>query len=406
MMKYSSLIFAVSAVLAVPTPSAAQDSSLGFYVALQSTGILGIDFDPSKDVKHSLIITSITNAGFQVNWVTPYKDKIYSISRSHYPDNATMSGGVFEFEGASETDLTLIDSRSSNGEGGVFLDVSPDGKTLAAADIDGGIVSIFPLSSTGTIGPATYTFHFTIETPGPGAGDSQTQANPHESIFDPSGQYIFVPDRGADRLYIYKHGGPSAVSLLETLTLEPGTGPRHILFSPIDDRSFYFYLVSELENCVRLFVFSCPGSGQPTITQLQIISTLGLGTGLSARTAPTNDDLAAELQLSSDGRFLYASNRNTQTLDPDTIAIFSRNTTDGTLTYLTAMSTQGKIPRMFAISPDASNQYVAVANEATQDITMFERDEGTGMIGDVVGRIVLGELDETTTQGPLCVLWK
>ncbi|KAJ9611132.1 hypothetical protein H2200_004315 [Cladophialophora chaetospira] len=405
-MKYSSLIFAASAVLAVPTPSAAQDGPLGFYVALQSTGILGIDFDPSKDVNHSLTITSTTNAGFQVNWITPYEDKIYSISRSHYPDNATMSGGVFEFEEASEMDLILLGSRSSNGEGGVFLDVSPDGKTLAAANIDGGSVSIFPLSSTGTIGAATYTFQYTIETPGPGAGDSQTQANPHESIFDPSGKYIFVPDRGADRVYIYNHGGPSAVTLLETLTLEPGTGPRHILFSPIDHQSFYFYLVSELENCIRTFVFSCKGSTAPKITQLQIISTLGLATGLSARTAPTNDDLAAELQLSSDGRFMYVSNRNTQTFDPDTIAIFSRDITDGTLTYLTAASTQGKLPRMFAISPDATNQYVAVANEVTQDITMFERDAGTGMIGEVVGRLVLGEIDATTTQGPLCVLWQ
>ena len=89
--------------------------------------------------------------------------------------------------------------------------------------------------------------------------------------------------------------------------------------------------------------------------------------------------LCRVLLLSSDGRFRYVSNRDTRTFDPDTIAVFARDTTDGTLSYLrAAASTQGKTPRMFAISPDVANPYIAGANEGTQDLTMFERDAGTG----------------------------
>jgi 6-phosphogluconolactonase len=410
-MRPTSLLFASPIALFASATPLPRSSQLGFYVALQSSGILEIDFDPSKPANNSLSISKYnTNAGYQVNWITGYRDRIYSISRSHYPNASIPTAGVFAFEqpnAGSAMNLTLLNSRTTYGNFGVYLDVSPDGRTLAAASYNPGSVAIYPLSPDGVIDAPTYNFQYSIPAPGPGTNGSQTTAETHTSVFDSSGRYLFVAEHGGDRLFIYSHNGPSNVNLLFTHPIDPGSGPRHMAFAPRDSTSFYVYLISDLENCVRTLIFSySTSSTQTSISQAQIISTLGLGTGMAARTRPNNDYDAAEIAISNDGRFVYASNRATQTLEPDTIAIFARDADDGTLTYLTQTSTQGKIPRTFALSPDPNNRYVAVANELTQDITVLERDCKSGMLGIVVGRIVVGENDMTLTKGPLGVLWK
>jgi 6-phosphogluconolactonase len=118
---------------------------------------------------------------------------------------------------------------------------------------DGSAVSVHPLSETGLIGPASYLFEYNLTHPGPGANDSQIQSNLHEAFFEPSGQFMFVPDRGADRIYAYRVGGPHSAMQLQNITLSPGAGPRHITFRIFDCTRTYTYLVSELDNTVRVF---------------------------------------------------------------------------------------------------------------------------------------------------------
>lgn len=164
---------------------------------------------------------------------------------------------------------------------------------------DGSAVSVHPLSETGLIGEASYLFKYNLTQPGPGTNDSQIQSNPHEAIFEPSGQFMFVPDRGADRLYAYYVAGPYSVSQVLNITLPPGTGPRHITFRTFNCTRTYMYLVSELDNTVRVFTLDgvsnliddTPATGTPKleIALQQTVSTLGLGDN---RTAPDNHHLA------------------------------------------------------------------------------------------------------------------
>ena len=61
-------------------PAAAESSIL--YLALQSTGILTLSFDPSQDASNSLtIIETQADAGFRPQGVTEYEGNIYTISR-------------------------------------------------------------------------------------------------------------------------------------------------------------------------------------------------------------------------------------------------------------------------------------------------------------------------------------
>lgn len=415
---------------ALAVPHLKRDSSaLGFYVALQSTGIVEFSFDPTvaNPNKSLSIVGYTTDAGYKPGWITAYQNKIYSISRTAYPDNSSESGGVFAFqrpgETTSATNLTLLDSQSSNAIGGVYVDVSPDGRTLSAADIDGSTVSVYPLAQDGTIGSPSYIFRYNLTTPGPGLNDSQEIANPHESTFDPSGQFMFVPDRGADRLYVYSVDGPYDVVEIHNITLPLGTGPRHITFQVYNTTRTYMYLVSELDNTVRVFTLDYPNShswsawtasGQYshasrnlTISLVQTISALN---NTDIRTAPINENLVAEIAITNDNKFAYASIRNTQSLKSDTLSVYSIDSDPSNdehrLTWLGSNATLGKTPRHFALSNDVNNTYVAVGNEVSQSIVVFERDVITGFMKKLVGSISLGALDLTQALGPVCILWK
>lgn len=234
---------------------------------------------------------------------------------------------------------------------------------------------------------------------------------------------MFVPDRGADRLYVYEVDRPHHVTLVKNISLPLGTGPRHMTFRPFNRTRTYAYLVSELDNTVRVFsvdglenqeyraVDEC-GYGGPEherrmglkIELVQVASSLGSG---SHRTAPDNQDLAAEVALSHDGKFAYVSNRNTVSLDPDTISIYSvhPHATHHHLVYIDQISTHGKIPRHFSISSDPDGTYIAVANQVTQDVVILKRNRRNGYAKEVVGKVALGDLDLTLQQGPICVMW-
>ncbi|KAF7180789.1 hypothetical protein CNMCM7691_010080 [Aspergillus felis] len=392
------------------------------YMTVQSQGVLTLSFNPSQSVDDSIrILATNTDAGYSPGWITQYKENFYSVSRTQYPTLSSVDGGVFAFhkrEGnARHSNLDLLNSVSSGGRGAVYVDVSRDGRTISIANIDGSTVSIHPRGEDGTIKGASHVFHYTLDYPGPGTNGSQIQSNPHEAIFDPSGEFLFVADRGADRLYIYQVADPFTVTIIQTLHLEPGTGPRHMTFRTFNETRTYMYLVSELDNSVRVFTldgvrndegleFGAGGPRNLTIHLVQRISTLGANLG---RTPPNNRNLASEIALSNDGQFAYAANRNTVNLDSDTVAIYSvhplLDDDRNHLTYLGYNITYGKTPRHFSLSNDPQSRFGAFGNEVTNNLVILERDVQLGFFTSIKGNLSVGKLDLTTNSGPTAVIW-
>lgn len=411
--------------------------SLGFYVALQSTGIIEISFEPGKNVNESLSVVSInTDAGFMPGWLTSFGDKIYSISRTSYPDDSmSESGGVFAFQKASatpsatsRTGLALFDQASSNGKGGVHCQVSPDGKILVATNITASTLSVYPLSENGAIGEPSHILDYESES-------NPKEAHPHQAIFDPSGKFLIVPLRTMDRVDIYSIKSPQQVSLVHSIPVPASSGPRHVAFNPISPSNAYMYLVSEKDNSIRVFTLNYSGtaSGELAVEFKQTLSTMGKD---FAPTPDEHEDLAAEIAVSNDGKFVYASNRNLTRPDADTLAIYSVDNNPANdsrhLTYLGSQEIPGKHPRMFALSNDKENKWVAVAQQFSQDVFVFERDMATGFLKGIKGRVSLGvatphqsapevtfvkdtsverklsreELLKGRKEGPMCVLWK
>jgi len=151
-----------------------------------------------------------------------------------------------------------------------------------------------------------------------------------------------------------------------SVVLSPGTGPRHVAFSP--DGNF-MYVLGELQSTVTVFA----NDARVTNRQLQRIS--ALPEGFSGR----ND--AAEIALHPSGRWLFTSNRG-----HDTIAVFAVDPHEGTLRKTGDFPTGGKEPRHFAIDPTGIScspktstpipLWCSASTPATGALTQVSKTEG------------------------------
>jgi 6-phosphogluconolactonase len=80
----------------------------------------------------------------------------------------------------------------------------------------------------------------------------------------------------------------------------------------------------------------------------------------------------ADIHVSSNGKFLYASNRGHHS-----IAIFSISET-GDLERIGIEPGRGDWPRNFILSPD--NKFLLVANQNSSNITVFAVNQETGLL--------------------------
>ncbi len=83
---------------------------------------------------------------------------------------------------------------------------------------------------------------------------------------------------------------------------------------------------------------------------------------------------SADIHVSPDGKFLYASNRGKE----NNLAIFAINQITGRLSLKGFQSTMGVQPRNFTIDP--SGKYLLAANQKTGNIVIFKRDKKTGLL--------------------------
>ena len=138
--------------------------------------------------------------------------------------------------------------------------------------------------------------------------------------------------------------------------VKPGGGPRHFKFHP---NGKYAYGISELSGMVTAYHYKDEN--------LEYIE------DYLAYSKTQSIYRSADIHISPDGRFLYASNRGQE---EDTIVIFSINLTDGTLQLLGHSPTFGSHPRNFAIDP--TGKFILVANQFSDNITIFRRNLNTG----------------------------
>lgn len=220
-----------------------------------------------------------------------------------------------------------------------------------------------------------------------------TGRNAHSIQVDGSNRFVFVPNLGNDQIMQLTFDGTTgrlAPNTPDAVRVEEGTGPRHVVMSA-DNR--FVYVLSEF--LAKVLVFSLD-SATGRLTQIGEAVGLPVDSGLrpgsrrdpvaagsTAAPPDTSRDIwAADIHLTPDGRFLYMSERTS-----DTLAGFSVNQETGLPTYLGSVPTE-KQPRGFAI--DAKGQFLVATGEASDMVSVHAIDPESGALTRL-GRYPVGK---------------
>ena len=208
--------------------------------------------------------------------------------------------------------------------------------------------------------------------------ERQSKPHVHCTILSADNRFLFVADLGIDKVMIYAFDaitGKLAPAKIPFAKVMDGSGPRHFTFHP---NNKYAYLIEELSGNVVTYQYN-----NGSLKNIQQISSM-----------PANDTSfagSADIHVSPDGKFLYASNRGTS----NTIAIFKINQQTGKLTLVAHQSTLGQTPRNFNFDP--TGNFLLVANQNSDEVVVFKRDKLTGLLTDSGNRIGVGK--------PVCLKW-
>lgn len=262
--------------------------------------------------------------------------------------------------------MTMLGSQPTHGADPCHIET--DGHMVTTANYSGGSLSVFPLRPDGTLMPMSQQLKgTTAPTLFP---QNQGSAHIHCSRFTPDGRYLLATDFSANRLLRYAVGPDGRLTEAGVAaTLEANTAPRHFVYS---DR--YVYVMSEVSGTVSVFRL---GEGEMQRVQEVASDSVG-GHG------------GADIHLSPDGRYLYASNR----LKADGISIFAVDAHDGTLRKIGYQPT-GVHPRNFNITPNG--RLLLCACRDSGKIQVFRIDRRTGLLTDTHQDILLDK--------PVCVAW-
>lgn len=252
--------------------------------------------------------------------------------------------------------LTPLNEQTTKGRNPVHLAFDPSNRFLVVANHVTSSLALLPKLENGSLGPVCDLANVTGEI-GPHRIE-QPLPKPHQVEFDPSGRWIVVPDKGTDTVLVYEidvyKGSLKEVSRCKA---RETSGPRHVAFHPAGR---LFYVINELDSTVTAYRFEPQiGNAEP----FQIVSALPETFTANSR--------ASEIAVSKDGRFVYASNRGS-----DTIAIFAVTKT-GRLEFVAHSPSGGKTPRFFALLPGDT---MLVANEESDTVLSFELDRTTGQM--------------------------
>lgn len=274
---------------------------------------------------------------------------------------------------AAKGKLSFLNKQPTQGNDPCFL--TTDGKNVISANYSGGSIAVFGIEADGSLGLLKQLVQHT----GKGIDPQKRQESAHAHMvqFTPDKKYLVCTDLGEDQIYIYNYnveGNAQTLTLKNVVKTTPGTGPRHITFSP---NGKFAYLVHEFNGNITTFAYA-----KGTLNKIQEINT-------SDKTFTGKID-GADIHLSADGKFLYESNRG----DANEISTFSISS-NGLLTAVSRISTAGKGPRNFVIAP--GGKYLLVAHQYTNDVVIFARNLTTGALKDTGKRITLG--------APVCLVF-
>lgn len=350
MKKTCSILLSIFALFLVK----AQENKLNLLVGTysrycESKGLYVYEFD-TKTAAFNL--KNSTENIINPNYLTVSNDNKFVYSVSEKDKKSTVS--AFKYESKSGK-IELINSQFSKGENGCYI--INDDKNVITANYTSGSISVFGKNEKGSIGDVKQIVQHT----GKSINEKrQEAAHAHMVYFSPDHKYVLAIDLGTDKVYVYNYNPTSSSDVLvlkSSFDVKAGSGPRHLIFSK--DKK-YIYVLQELDGAITSFSYNdgiLKKVSETTVVAADFKGDVG----------------AADIHISPDGKFLYATNRGTAN-DISTFKILKK----GELEFVQRTSTLGKGPRNFTIDP--TGNYLLIGHQFSNEIVIFKRNSKTGML--------------------------
>ena len=229
-----------------------------------------------------------------------------------------------------------------------YIATDQTGKWLLSASYPGHKVTVNPIGADGLVQAVKQTV--------------PNLPNSHAILTDKSNKHVLSPSLGSDSVSQFKFDATTG-----TLTPnEPASskaaeksGPRHFRFSGNEK---FVYLLTELHAAIYVFPYDAKAG---TLGKaLQVVNAM-----------PPNSQLkpwAADMHLTPNGKFLYASERTTSTL-----SVFRVDAASGLITQIDTVATEQQ-PRAFEIDP--TGKYLYVVGEKSDSMTSYAIDAASGKL--------------------------
>jgi len=356
-MKIKLILLCLLGIFLLEMPAVAKEHFLyvGTYNKGNADGIFVYSFNDHSGKLINLKISAVCN---NPSFLTISANKFFLYAVNELDTlGADHSGGVSSFSIEKNGKLTLINQVLTHGANPCHVSLSPDNKKLVASNYSGGSISLFNVLPGGGLSELIQKIQDEGKGPFP---VRQNGPHAHSTKFDATGKLLFAADLGIDELKIYQVSAgekPLAPNTQPFVKFAPGSGPRHFEFSA--DGNF-IYVINELSSTITVLI-----KYGGVWKEIQSIKTLPKDF--------KGESWCADIHLSANGRFVYASNRG-----HNSIVVFTRNQTSGRLEIIQTISSVGIWPRNFTLDP--TGKFLLVANERSNEITIYKVNESSGKL--------------------------
>ena len=265
----------------------------------------------------------------------------------HAAVRSTKEFATFKVDRA--TGLLSAPVVSPAGMSAAYVRVDQTGRWLLGASYGEGVVTVSRITDGVVAGPPVQTI--------------ETGKKAHSIYLDAANRFVFVPHVGelnkVEQFRFDPVAGKLESNTPPSMAGAPGQGPRHMAFHP---NGRWAYLVNEQGQSVTLCDYDASAG---TLKIRQTVST-------TPEDWDKSNGSCADIHLSADGRFAYASNRG-----HDSLAVFAIHPDTGELKSLGQTPTE-KTPRSFCLMP--GDQFAVAAGQGADRLIVFRRDSATGAL--------------------------
>jgi len=360
MTRIITLLFSIFALATLKAQHHQYNLFVGTYTnSCQSKGVYVYNFDTnSGEASFKTASELIINPSF----VTLSSDTnfLYTVSENDQKECCAVALNYNQ----DNNKLAILNKSEGKGAGSCYI--INDAKNVITANYGSGSISVFGKKTDGSLTEVKQV----VKHSGKGVNlKRQDKPHAHMVYFSPDQKYVLAVDLGIDKIMVYQYDPNSANEVLKfhnSVSVPAGGGPRHLTFSK--DKK-YVYVLQELDGSLVTFRYE-NGSLK------KVFETSILPNGYTGKIQ------SADIHISPDGKFLYATNRG----EMGQITHFKIKK-KGKLDYIEQRSTQGIGPRNFAIDP--TGHFLLVAHQYSNDIVVFKRDKKTGSLTPTGNKIDL-----------------